>query len=300
VSAQATFPLIPRRRVIGLAFGSMRSARRGLGSDVASSRPYRPGDRLDAIDWAASARLALARDADEFIVREHYAEESPRALVVADRRPTLALGPPPERRLRKADALEYVVGLISASAVAARSLLGYLDYSDGVPFWQPPRSEHQQTAPANRGFGAPDDSLAQALAFLDYQRGDLPTGTFVFVVSDFLEPVDRRAWARMLERRWDAVPVVIQDPLWERSFPHLHGLVVPFADPRTGKVASVRLGWSEARQLRESNERRWGRLLADFRSVGLEPIVVDSHEPAEISAAFFRWADERIYVRGQS
>ena len=89
--AQATFPLIPRRRVIGLAFGSMRSARRGLGSDVASSRPYRPGDRIDAIDWAASARLSLARNADEFVAREHYAEESPRALVVADRRPSPAI-----------------------------------------------------------------------------------------------------------------------------------------------------------------------------------------------------------------
>src|SRR5947207_3220622 len=182
--AQATFPLIPRRRVIGLAFGSMRSARRGLGSDVASSRPYRPGDRIDSIDWAASARLSLARNADEFVVREHYAEESPRALVLADRRPSLELGPPPARRLRKAAALEYSVG--------------------------------------------------------------------------------------------------------------------PFADPLTGAVTSVRLGWHEAAELRESNERRWRTLLADFRSVGLEPVVVDSHEPAEISAAFLRWADERIYVRGRS
>jgi len=298
--AQATFPLIPRRRVIGLAFGSMRSARRGLGSDVASSRPYRPGDRIDAIDWAASARLSLARNADEFVVREHYAEESPRALVVADRRPSLAIGPPPERRLRKAEALEYAVGLIAASAVSARSLLGYLDYAEGRPFWQPPRSEHQQAAPGHRGFGAPEGSLAQALAFLEYQRGDLPTGTFVFVVSDFLEPLDRRAWGRMLERRWDVVPVVIQDPIWERTFPKVEGLVVRFADPRTGEVAGVRLGWREAAQLREANERRWSALLADFRSVGLEPIVVGSHEPAEISGAFLRWADERIYVRGHS
>ena len=298
--AQSTFPLIPRRRVIGLAFGSMRSARRGLGSDVASSRPYRPGDRIDSIDWAASARLSLARDADEFIVREHYAEESPRALVVADRRPSLAIGPPPARRLRKAEALEYAVDLISASAVAARSLLGYLDYAEGRPFWQPPRSEHQQAAPGDRGFGAPAGALRQALAFLDYQRGDLPTGTFVFVVSDFLEPLDRRAWGRMLERRWDVVPVVIQDPIWERSFPRVEGLVVPFADPCTGSVASVRLGWQEAANLREANEHRWRALLADFRLVGLEPIVVDSHEPAQISAAFLGWADERIYVRGQS
>ena len=57
-----TFPLIPRRRVIGLAFGGIRSVRRGSGSDVAGSRQYVPGDNLAWIDWAASARLsALAR-----------------------------------------------------------------------------------------------------------------------------------------------------------------------------------------------------------------------------------------------
>ena len=46
--------------MIGLAFGAMHSARRGMGSDVAGSRPYRPGDDVDAIDWAASAKLSAA------------------------------------------------------------------------------------------------------------------------------------------------------------------------------------------------------------------------------------------------
>jgi uncharacterized protein (DUF58 family) len=52
--ATGTFPLIPRRRVIGLAFGGIRSVRRGTGSDVAGSRRYVPGDNLAWIDWAAS------------------------------------------------------------------------------------------------------------------------------------------------------------------------------------------------------------------------------------------------------
>ena len=67
--ADLTFPLVPRRRLIGLSFGGMHSARRGTGSDVAGSRPYRPGDDVDSIDWAASARLSSVRDSDEFVVR---------------------------------------------------------------------------------------------------------------------------------------------------------------------------------------------------------------------------------------
>jgi len=89
-NARLTFPLVPRRRVIGLSFGTMRSLRRGTGTDVAGSRPYRPGDDMDAIDWAASARISTARGSDEFIVRERFAEESPKVVIVCDRRPEMS------------------------------------------------------------------------------------------------------------------------------------------------------------------------------------------------------------------
>ena len=49
-----TFPLIPRDQLIGLSFGTMRSLRRGRGTDVAGSRPYVTGDDMRAIDWASS------------------------------------------------------------------------------------------------------------------------------------------------------------------------------------------------------------------------------------------------------
>ncbi len=93
--AVGTFPLVQRHRLIGLSFAAMHSSRRGLGSDVAGSRPYRPGDDVDAIDWNASARLSSARASDEFIVREHYAEQAPRVVVVCDRRPAMTFFAPP-------------------------------------------------------------------------------------------------------------------------------------------------------------------------------------------------------------
>ena len=64
MQATDVFPLVPRRRLVGLSFGGMHSARRGSGSDVAGSRPYQPGDDIRAIDWGASARLSSARAAD--------------------------------------------------------------------------------------------------------------------------------------------------------------------------------------------------------------------------------------------
>ncbi|MES1246530.1 MAG: DUF58 domain-containing protein, partial [Actinomycetota bacterium] len=210
-----TFPLIPRRRVLGLAFGGVRSARRGVGSDVASTREYRPGDDVAWMDWAASARLSAARGSDEFIVRERFADEAPRVVVLADRRPSMSIEASTLRPLDKPRALLTAIDLIGQSAMAARSLTGYLDHADGDAYWRPPRTEHRaEPGTFDRGFGAPEDTVSQGLQFLGEHRRDLPTQAFVFVVSDFVVPPDLEVWQRTLEHRWELVPVIVQDPVW--------------------------------------------------------------------------------------
>ena len=138
-----SFPLVPRRRVIGLSYGTMKSLRRGSGTDVAGSRPYRPGDDMDSIDWAASARLSTARGADEFVVRERFAEEAPKVIIVCDRRPEMACYGPPLPWLDKPMAMRTVVELVLASAGAAGGFVGYLDYADGDPHWRQPKGERK-------------------------------------------------------------------------------------------------------------------------------------------------------------
>src|SRR5919108_663942 len=117
----ATFPLIPRRRVLGLPFGAPHSVRRGIGSDVAASRPYEPGDDVDRIDWYASARLSLARASDEFIVREHFAEEAPRVVVLCDRRPSMSLFDERWPWIHKPAAIRECVQLIGDGSRSFRS-----------------------------------------------------------------------------------------------------------------------------------------------------------------------------------
>jgi uncharacterized protein (DUF58 family) len=295
----AVFPLVPRRRVIGLAFGGVRSARRGIGSDVASSRKYHPGDDVSWMDWASSAKISAARGEDEFIVRERFADEAPRVVVLCDRRPSMSIRSSQLRPLDKPRALLSALELISQSAVAARSLTGYLDYADGEAFWRPPRSEHRADPGAfDRPFRAPEDSVSQGLEFLGEHRRELPTQAFVFVLSDFVVPPDLRRWQRALEHRWELVPVVIQDPVWERTFPDAGGLVIPYADPATGRVVPVRLSRREAARRREQNEDRWDALVRDFRSLGIEPVGVTSHDVAGVLDSFLRWADLRLMWRG--
>jgi uncharacterized protein (DUF58 family) len=295
----AVFPLVPRRRVIGLAFGGVRSARRGIGSDVASTREYRPGDDVGWMDWAASAKLSAARGDDEFIVRERFADEAPRVVVLCDRRPSMSIRASPLRPLDKQQALHSALELIAQSALAARSLTGYLDYGDGKPFWRPPRTEHRaDPGTFERAFGAPDDNVSAGLEFLGEHRRDLPTQAFVFVVSDFVVPPDLPTWQRALEHRWELVPVVIQDPVWERTFPEIGGITIPYADPATGHVVPVRLTVKEAAHRREQNEARWDQLVRDFRSLGTEPVAVTSPDLGGVLDSFLRWADLRQMWRG--
>jgi hypothetical protein len=298
--ATGTFPLVPRRRVIGLAFGGVRSVRRGSGSDVAGSRRYVPGDNLAWIDWAASARLSAVRNSDEFIVHEYFADEAPHVVMVADRRPSMGIRPSPLRRLDKPEALLGSLRLIRESGRVTRSLTAYLDHADGETEWRPPRSERYapQGTLEGRPFTAPDDTVSRGLEHLHQHRRELPTQTFVFVLSDFLVPPDARAWQQALEHRWELVPVVIQDPVWERSFPDVGALTVPYADADSRGVVPVYLTRAEAERLCKEHEERTEELLRVFRSLGTEPVLIDSHEPGAILGAFLRWADLRMMVRG--
>jgi hypothetical protein len=295
----AVFPLVPRRRVIGLAFGGVRSVRRGIGSDVASTREYRPGDDVGWMDWAASAKLSAARGDDEFIVRERFADEAPRVVVLVDRRPSMGIGASTFRTLDKPRAILATLDLIGTSAHAARSLTGYLDYALGDAYWRPPRSERvAEPGTFDRPFGAPLDTVARGLFFLGEHRRDLPTQAFVFVLSDFVVPPDLDAWQRALEHQWEIVPVVIQDPVWERTFPDVGGITIPYAQPGTGRVVPVYVTGREAARLREEHESRWASLVRDFRSLGIEPVEGRSHEYADLLSSFLRWADLRQMWRG--
>jgi uncharacterized protein (DUF58 family) len=298
--AAAVFPLVPRRRVVGLAFGGIRSVRRGSGSDIAGSRRYIPGDAVAWIDWAASARLSAARDSDEFIVHELFADEAPRVIMIADRRPSMGIPPSPLRRLDKPEALLQSLRLIVESARVARSVRGYLDHAEGETHWLPPRSERYaaQDAFEERPFRAPADTVSRGLEHLVHHWRELPTQTFVFVLSDFLVPPDETAWNAALEHRWEVVPVIIQDPVWERSFPEVGGVTVPYADPASGAVVPVYLTPAEAGRLREEHEGRTAELFHLFRTLGTEPVVIDAHDPGAILGAFLRWADLRMMVRG--
>jgi len=296
---EPTFPLISRRRGVGLTGGTRRSSHRGIGFEIASSRPYRRGDSVRAIDWKASARLSSARESDDFVVREHFAEDRPRVVVVVDRRPSMSLYPPELPWLHKPAAVAVAGRMIVESALAAQGLPGYLDLADPLaPQWLAPHL--RQNAARIRehhlphtDYTAPADNLTRAVRHLARARGDMPPGTFVFVLSDFLAPPAPAVWRTAASLGWDVVPVIVQDPRWEQSFPAVSGFALPLAAPGDGALRLVRLTRREAAERREGNQQRLDGLLRTFAAVELDPILLSSDDAAEILSAFLRWHDRR-------
>jgi uncharacterized protein (DUF58 family) len=286
------FPLVPQRRFAGVQFGHRRSPRRGTGDEVAGSRPYRPGDLPAWIDWPASARLSAARGSDEFVVREFFAEQAPRVALVADRRPTMAIHEQPSPWLDKRAAAEKAARSIVASAVAERGELAVVDRSSTTV-----TLGRRFAGPRHAVYDDPSDGLVRSLNLLVQHSGLFPGGSFVFVVSDFLSPVPSRVWYRLRSLQWDVTPVVVQDPLWEQSFPDVAGVVLPLRDAVTGRDEDVWVSGREAARRAAENERRLAGLLAGFRRLGFDPVVLGTSDPIEISLRFHAWAHRRKLLR---
>ena len=304
VRERQTFPLVPRRRrLIGLPFGDLPSRRRGPGGETIGARPYESGDPVSTIDWFATARISATSGRDDFVVRDRSADEAPRVTLVCDRRPSMGIFPSSLPWLDKPRALVETATAIVASATAARSDVASLDLAGGEgPYWLPPgRRDRLWLVPERLGeatpFDAPEDNLEQALGFLGGLRSDLPPGTFLFVLSDFLVSPPAGVWVEALAHGWDVVPVVIQDPVWEQSFPPVGGVTIPVADPRSGSVALVRLTRRQAARRRREHEERHRLLLGELESLGLEPLVVRTSDPEAIDRAFIAWAELRRQSR---
>jgi uncharacterized protein (DUF58 family) len=292
------FPLVPSRRSGGLEIAGRTSRRRGSGSEIASSRPYQRGDTMRVVDWAASARLSTAHARDEFVVRDHFAEDAIRVMLVVDRSPSMALFPDDLPWLHKPWVVREAGAMILGSAWQANALTGYAETTGGGITLRSPRRDRLLAALIERalGEGVPDGparSLDLTLAALSRSALDVPSGSFVFILSDFLPPPSVATLRAALAAGWDLIPVIIQDPVWERSFPQIGGVTLPLADPETGSRRLVRLRASEAAARRDANERRTRSLRQSFLALGVDPVTLTRNDRQAVHAAFLAWAKGR-------
>jgi uncharacterized protein (DUF58 family) len=296
---ELVFPLIPSRRSRALDVAGRASRRRGRGDEIAGSRPYRRGDAIRLIDWAASARLSTAHGSDEFVVRDHYGEDVVRVVVVVDRGPSMSLFPDHLPWLDKPTAVREAAMMIIASGAATSALIGFAEAgATGTRIDRPARDPRLRRAIERRlattTADGPPDSLDHVLdRLLRYRSNGVPAGTFVFVLSDFVPPVHPASLRAAADAGWDVIPVIVQDPVWERSFPDVSGVTLPLADPDCRTLTLVRLTRAEALARREENEARAALLDGSMRELGFDTVNLTSSDRDAVYAAFAGWAERR-------
>ena len=308
------FPLVPRRRILGIGFGSFVARTKGLGFEYFGSREMQPGDDPRRINQKMSGRHSALRDEDVVFVNEHHAERSIRVVVLIDRSPHMALYPDPW--LSKPDLAAFAGQTIVASAKRVGALVGYLDFADwGIAssknrqiFWRPPNQETESQKIKTKyllheHFTAPDDNITFGLRYLLERIYAVPQDTFVFVVSDFLVMPEKNILHQACQL-WDVVPVVLQDPIWEMSFPvwdepllmkllsPLFPTLLPMGNPGgSGRTAGIGQG-DAVRQCRFNTERA-ARIRLDFKEFGLDPVWLSSLDKTKLDRAFALWASRR-------
>jgi hypothetical protein len=220
-------------------------------------------------------------------------------IVVIDRGPSMALFPEWLPWLHKPTAVREAAAMIVASGAATSALIGFAEAGgQGLRVDRPGRDRTKRRAIEQRTregeANGPPDSLDKALGvLLRHRAGSVPAGTFVFVLSDFLPPPNAPTLRAAVATGWDVIPVVVQDPVWERSFPDVSGVTLPLAHPDDRALALVRLSRTEARARREANELRTTALDEDFVELGLDVVTLTSSDRGAIYSAFLAWADRR-------
>lgn len=200
--------------------GEQTTPRLGDGLDFAEHRPYQPGDDPRRIDWRVTARTG------SHYVRRFLDERQPDALLVVDRRATMAFGT--RRRLKVTQAVRAAILLMTLYATrGAQVQLLTLDrqvralpplHADGL-------------LPASLSLAAPcppDDHRGAALdEALGWAHRQLPAGADLWVFSDFLHAGPASAW-QAAAARYALQLVRVLDP----------------AERDNAPVADVALGWA--------------------------------------------------------
>jgi len=261
--------LAVRKRVESLVPGDHRTQTVGTGTELATVRPYQPGDDVRQMDWNVTARTR------EPHVRVHVGERSLTTWLALDLSASMTFG---TAERRKADVAEGVALAIGHVATRRGNRLGVIAVSAAEPRILAPRQGRMgllallaslRAEPEADGAGA--TSLGAALWKL---RAVARSAGLVVVVSDFRGERDWGPGLRALRARHGLLCAEIRDPR-ELALPDV-GLLW-MVDPETGRQVRVDTGSRKlrARFAAAAAEER-AAVRDEIRSAGADHLVLST------------------------
>lgn len=261
--------------------GEYLSAFKGQGIEFAEVREYTPGDDVRAIDWNVTARTGVP-----FIKK--YNETRELTLVIAcDVSASQRFGS--VDKLKQETAAE-LAALFAFSAMRNNDKVGLLLFSDKIELFVPPKKDKKHILRLIRelvAFEPQGRGTDMALALKTLVQVLRRQGILV-LISDYLSPLEQfEKPLKLAAKKFDLIPVVVTDKL-ERGLPACAACMT-VVDPETGQEGTLALTAAMNQRLQEDARQRTEKLTKLFNPLKVEPITVDTAQPAaDPVIAFFR------------
>lgn len=261
--------------------GEYLSAFKGQGIEFAEVREYTPGDDVRAIDWNVTARTGVP-----FIKK--YNETRELTLVIAcDVSASQRFGS--VDKLKQETAAE-LAALFAFSAMRNNDKVGLLLFSDKIELFVPPQKGKKHILRLIRelvAFEPQGRGTDMALALKTLVQVLRRQGILV-LISDYLSPLEQfEKPLKLAAKKFDLIPVVVTDKL-ERGLPACAACMT-VVDPETGQEGTLALTAAMNERLQEDARQRTENLTKLFNPLKVEPITVDTAQPAaDPVIAFFR------------
>lgn len=254
-----------RRLVNTLFLGEYHAVFRARGIEFDELRPYVPGDDVRALDWNAYARTG------EPFIRRYREDRDLTVIFAVDCSASQFAGAGPQP---KAALAAEIAAVLALAAIRNGDRVGLLLFSGEPQRYVRPRGGATHVLRVIREIlrarpAAPGTDVAAALQYLVGVQRRRAT---VFLISDFLEPLDA-ARLRAAASRHDLIAVTVRDPV-DEALPAAG--IVTLADAETG--AAVEVDTSDP-AVRAAYARRVAALDAAratlFGQLGLDEIRAD-------------------------
>jgi uncharacterized protein (DUF58 family) len=264
---------IRTRRLVEEVFaGQSESVFKGRGMEFAEVRPYLPGDEVRDIDWNVTARSGAP-----FVKR--FTEERELTVVLAvDVSGSLEFG---SGATSKRELVAELAALLAFSALKNADRVGLVLFSDRLELYVPPRKGRTQVLRIVRELlthGIEGRGTTWS-AGLDFMNRVVRRRSVVFLLSDFLTPVDTKLF-RVTARRHDLVALWVEDPR-ELTLPAVGRLLLE--DLESGRVRWVDSGDAKTREsfraARADARNRTQRALASVRADAVPLSTASSYLP---------------------
>jgi len=260
--------------------GEYLSIFKGQGIEFAEVRQYIPGDDVRSIDWNVSAKIGSV------FVKKFNEERELTLLIACDVSASLMFGS--LGRLKSEIATE-LAAVFAFSATHNNDKVGLLLFSDKIELYIPPKKGKRHVlriirellafTPTSKG-----TNIALALESINHL---IRRSGIIVLISDFKTDKDYSKPFKLTARKFDVVPVIVEDKLEQalpkaRVFLSLEGL-------ENGGQTLLNLASSKTSDITAKHEKELDEAKLLFTKSGLEYIMIqDGNKISDTLVKFFK------------